>query len=69
MFALGHSVIFITQVLYRTCNMLLAAFQSETAERVAICIMLFGQYVLPFALWLLILLRMREVGIFNASQG
>jgi exosortase H (IPTLxxWG-CTERM-specific) len=54
MLAAGYTAIFILHVLFRVCNVLIAAFHSEPAQKIAVWITLCGQYILPVALWLLL---------------
>jgi exosortase H (IPTLxxWG-CTERM-specific) len=51
--AAGLAAIFIMQILFRVCNVLVTAFHNEPAERLGAGISLSGQYLLPVGFWLL----------------
>lgn len=42
-------------ILFRACNVLMTAFQNETAARLSVQVSLAGQYLVPVLLWLLML--------------
>ena len=52
MLAIGEAAIFALHILFRVCNVLIAAFHNEPAERIGTGITICGQYILPVALWL-----------------
>lgn len=51
--AVGHAAILGLHILFRVCNVLIAVFHYELAERIGAGITICGQYILPVALWLL----------------
>jgi exosortase H (IPTLxxWG-CTERM-specific) len=53
MLAVGQAAIFVLHILFRVCNVLLTAFHNEPAEKIGVGITVCGQYILPVALWLL----------------
>ncbi len=51
--AVGQTAIFILHIIFRVCNVLIAYFHNEPAERIGAGITICGQYILPLALWVL----------------
>jgi exosortase H (IPTLxxWG-CTERM-specific) len=66
MLALGHAAIFALHILFRVCNVLIAYFHNEPAERFGVGITICGQYILPVALWLLMV---REAKTAKNNNG
>jgi exosortase H (IPTLxxWG-CTERM-specific) len=58
MLAVGHVAIFALHILFRVCNVQIAYFHNEPAERIGAGITVCGQYILPVSLWLL-MIRMK----------
>ncbi len=63
MLAVGHAAIFGLHILFRICNVLLTAFHNEPAERIGVGITVCGQYILPVALWLLMIRKKMTVRV------
>ena len=61
MLAVGQTVIFIFHILFRVCNILKTAYHNGPAERLGAGIVICGQYILPVALWLL-MVRKKTTG-------
>jgi exosortase/archaeosortase family protein len=68
MFVAGFAVIFILHVLFRVCSVLISAFHNEPAERLAAAISICGQYILPMALWLLMVRRAKTASDLTNSH-